>query len=58
VSHAQFDRECLYQATLAVARTLYQRGLITDEELAVIDTKMREKYRPVLGNLCPINPAK
>ncbi len=50
-----FERERLYQATLAIARKMLQKGLITVDELAVIDTKMREKYRPCLGSLCPAN---
>lgn len=52
MSKEQFERERLYQATVALARTLLRRGLITEDELAVIDTKMREKYRPLLGTLC------
>ena len=49
----QFEREMLYQATLAVARMLLGRGLITSDEFAVIDAKIRKKYRPLLGALCP-----
>jgi hypothetical protein len=50
----QFDRERLYQATLSLARTMLQRGLITEDELTMIDTKMREKYKPLLGTLLPV----
>lgn len=50
----QFERERLYQATIAIARTMLRRGLITEKELTVIDTKMREKYKPLLGTLCPV----
>jgi hypothetical protein len=53
MSKEQFDRERLYQATVAVARAMSRKGLITEDELAIIDTKMREKYRPLLGTLCP-----
>ena len=49
----QFDRERLYRATLAIARTMLRKGLISKDEYTVIDTKMREKYRPLLGTLCP-----
>jgi hypothetical protein len=51
MSKEQFERERLYQATLAVARTMRRKGLITEDELAIIDTKMRGKYRPLLGGL-------
>ena len=50
----QFERERLYQATLTLARTMLRRGLITEDELTIIDTKMREKYKPLLGTLCPV----
>ena len=51
MSKEQFERERLYQATLAVARMMRQKGLITEDEFAIIDTKMRKKYRPLLGSL-------
>ena len=41
----QFEREKLYQATMNMA------GVITEEQYAIIDTKMLEKYRPLLGTL-------
>nr|AXS01376.1 hypothetical protein [uncultured bacterium] len=55
MSKEQFERERLYQATLAVAQTMRRKRLITEDELAIIDTKMREKYRPLLGNLLSPN---
>ncbi|MCL2501451.1 MAG: hypothetical protein FWE90_14105 [Defluviitaleaceae bacterium] len=51
---AQFERERLYQATLAVGREMLRRNLLTDGELAIFDTKMREKYKPSLGSLYPV----
>jgi hypothetical protein len=53
MSEEIFESERLYQATLSIARTMLRQGLITEDELAIIDTKMREKYRPLLGTLCP-----
>jgi len=53
MSEEQFERERLYQATVAIARTMLRKGLITNDELAVIDAKMREKYQPLLGCLYP-----
>jgi len=47
-----FERERLYQTTLTIAQTMLRDGLITEEEFTIIDTKMREKYRPLLGTLC------
>jgi hypothetical protein len=53
MSKEYFERERLYQATLSIARAMLRGGLITEDELTIIDTKMREKYRPLLGTLCP-----
>jgi hypothetical protein len=53
VNKEHFERERLYQATLAVARTMYRKGLIAEDELVIIDAKMRENYKPLLGTLCP-----
>ena len=46
-----FRRERLYQASISVARTMLQRGLITDDEYRQIDTMILDKYRPLLGGL-------
>jgi len=54
MSGEQFERERLYQATIAIARAMLRSGLITEDEYAIIDTKMREKYRPCLGTLYPL----
>lgn len=51
----QFERERLYQLTMATFKTLLVRGTITAEDYAIIDTKMRAKYSPLLGGLYPQN---
>lgn len=51
LSEEMFNDEKLYQATMAVAKSMLTKGLITSEEYALIDTKMLEKYRPILGTL-------
>ena len=40
----QFDRENKYQAALAVAREMLQKGIISEARLAA-------KFRPVLGGI-------
>ena len=45
------ENEKLYQATMAFARTLLNKGLLTEEEYRVIDTKFTEKYAPTSGKL-------
>jgi hypothetical protein len=47
----QFEREKLYQASMNMFQAMLKNGLITEEQYAIIDTKMREKYRPLLGTL-------
>ena len=49
----QFEREKLYQATMNMFRSMLKKGLITQEQYAIIDTKMREKYQPIFGRLFP-----
>ena len=40
-----------YHVTMSLARKMMEKGLLTADEYAVIDTKMREKYRPKIGTL-------
>jgi len=51
MNREDFRRERLYQASIAVARTMHKNGLITEDELCQIDTIFIEKYRPLLGGL-------
>lgn len=51
----QFKCEKLYQTTLAIARVMLCQGLLTEEEIRVIDTIMLEKYKPLLGGLQAYN---
>ena len=47
----QFDREKRYQASMNLFQSMLKKGLITQEQYAIIDTKMLEKYQPLLGTL-------
>lgn len=47
----QFEREKLYQAIMNMFQGMLKAGVITEEQYAIIDTKMLEKYRPLLGTL-------
>lgn len=49
----QLRREKLYQASMEMFRQMLENGLITDSQFRVIETKMREKYRPIFGTLYP-----
>ena len=47
----QFEREMRYQASMNLFQNMLKNGLITQEQYAIIDTKMLEKYQPLLGIL-------
>lgn len=47
----QFEREKLYQASMNMFQAMLKDGIITEEQYAIIDTKMREKYQPIIGTL-------
>lgn len=51
MNEEQFEREKLYQASMNMFQTMLKHNLITEEQYSVIDTKMREKYRPIFGTL-------
>ena len=56
VNEEQFEREKLYQASMSMFRVMRENGLITEEQYALIDTKMLQKYQPLLGTLFAANP--
>jgi hypothetical protein len=51
MTEEQLKQEKLYQATLAIARVMFSRGLLTEDELTVINAVMLKKYKPLLGGL-------
>ena len=44
MTKAQFERERLYQLTMATFKILLVRGTITAEDYAIIDTMQGEKF--------------
>jgi hypothetical protein len=49
----QFEREKHYTASMEMFRSMLKEHLITEEQFAIIDTKMKKKYQPIFGGLCP-----
>ena len=47
----QFDREKKYQAALAVAREMLQKGIINEADFLRIEARLAVKVRPVLGGI-------
>ena len=43
----EFEAEKLYYISMSIARCMLQKGIIDEEVLAIIDTKLLEKYRPI-----------
>lgn len=50
-SKDEFMREKQYLAARSVAECMHKAGIISDRELAEIDTILLEKYRPSLSAL-------
>lgn len=48
----QFDREKNYRISLAIAKTMLNRGLINDKDYQKIIAMLIVKYKPVWGGLC------
>ena len=51
----QYRADMLYQVSLSVAKTMREKGLITADEYAEIDTVLLAKYQPYLGRLISEN---
>lgn len=47
----QFRAELLYQMSLSVAKSMLEKGVISEKEFLEIDTILLKKYRPTLGTL-------
>ncbi len=51
MSECEMQNEKLYQATMAMTRSMLNQGLITEDEYRQIDTIFTEKYAPSSGAL-------
>lgn len=55
MTREQGRKEIVYQMTMSAARQMLEKGLITDEQYQKYDTKMRQKYTPIIGTLWSSN---
>ena len=55
MTEEQFQAEKRYQVALAMTKTLLKKRLLTQEEYAVIDTILLDKFQPALGTLLSEN---
>ena len=56
MTEEQFRAEKLYYISLSIAKSMLEKGVIDEEVLAIIDTKLLEKYRPISGTLLAGRP--
>lgn len=52
----QFRAERLYQMSISVAKSMLEKGVISEKEFSEIDTILLKKYRPPLGTLLSGKP--
>ena len=52
---AAFRAELQYQTAVSIAKNFLAQGLLTQEEYAVIDTKLVADFKPPLGTLLSEN---
>ena len=52
----QLEREKHYQAAMSLAKTMLAEGILTLDDMRVIDTMLRVKYRLLFGGLYPMKP--
>ena len=51
MTREEYRNDMLYHAALSMGKAMLEKGLITPEEYAEIDTILLQKYRPYLGDL-------
>ena len=56
MSEKEFRAELRYRMSLSVAKTMLEKGIISEDEYSEIDTILLEKYRPTLGTLLAGKP--
>ena len=56
MSEEEFRAELRYRMSLSVAKTMLEKGIISEDEYSEIDTILLEKYRPTLGTLLAGKP--
>lgn len=53
MTNEKFDREKAYQTTLYIVKSMLWNGLLTENEMIVIDAMLKAKYASILGSLYP-----
>ena len=50
----QFDREANFRLSLSIFKQLFDRGLLTAEQLATAKEKLLERFKPPISRLTDI----
>ena len=53
MTEQEIRNEGLYLATMKIARSFLDKGLISEEDYCQFDTKMQTRYSPIYGDLFP-----
>ena len=51
----EYRNDMLYHAALSIGKSMLEKGLISEEEYAEMDTGLRQKYQPYMGILLSDN---
>ena len=51
MTNEQFEREMRYRVSMAAAKNMLRKGLITQAEHDAFDSLMTEKHRPLISGL-------
>lgn len=51
----EFNRELHYQISMSVTKSMFEKGIIDSEMYDLIDSKMLERYQPIIGSLLSPN---
>jgi hypothetical protein len=58
MNNEQFEREKRYQISIALAKNMLRKNIISAEEFSAIETIFRAKYLPIIGSLTAVNSKK
>ena len=56
MNEKQLEAEQQYYLAISAAKSMFQNGIISAEVLAIIDTKLLEKWQPISATLLSDNP--
>lgn len=56
MNEKQLEAEQQHYLAISVAKSMFQSGIISAEVLAIIDTKLLEKWQPISAILLSDNP--